>query len=311
MNLALLITPLARGAYFTETPAVAEAELRTVVGESPIEFRRIGGLDLLVFDAPPDHYGAIARLSVTQGLFRLLGDSLRPLDAAADFVLPEDLVSGDKYQGKTHELVTQLAINVGLAQLEAPAKTLLDPMAGRGTTLLWALRYGLDARGIERDANALEAFHRHVKKQTKLHRLKHVRRAGFVGTKNKDGVGKFERFDFGTNSLQLIAGDTRDAESLLARQRFDLLVTDLPYGVRFKGRQQRSALDILRETAQTWSERLRDGGAMVLIFNTYQPKPAELLELFEAQGLVHRVFSAPHRMSESIVRDLLVFQKPA
>jgi hypothetical protein len=49
---------------------------------------------------------------------------------------------------------------------------------------------------------------------------------------------------------------------------------------------------------------------MVLVFNSLQPKRAELCSLFVEQGLVLQDFSAPHRMSESILRDLLVFTKP-
>lgn len=46
---------------------------------------------------------------------------------------------------------------------------------------------------------------------------------------------------------------------------------------------------------------------MVLIFNALQPKRAELVEVFEGVGLTAQPFEAPHRMSESILRDLVVF----
>jgi len=49
---------------------------------------------------------------------------------------------------------------------------------------------------------------------------------------------------------------------------------------------------------------------MKLIFNRYQPKRDALIGAFVDRGLTLREFSAPHRMSESIERDLVVFYKP-
>ncbi|MEO1481788.1 MAG: hypothetical protein AAFU77_06760 [Myxococcota bacterium] len=288
---AALVSPLARGAYFQSTIEVATAEL--LAHGYDANHRRVGPFDF--FDVETDAPEALTRLSFVQGLFA----DREPLNVTPGFQLPSELVFGHKYPGKTHEIVTQLAINLALNFAAPGAKTLLDPMAGRGTTLSWAARYGLNARGIEKDESALDAFHAHVKKTTKLHRLKHKHEAGHVGRK---GHGRFTRYTFGENSMQLIAGDSRDASTLVGKQRFDLIVSDLPYGVRF----DREALEDL---APGWTARLKDRGAMVLIFNRNQPSRKALAELFGAQGLRCAAFEAPHRMSESIVRDLIVFTR--
>ncbi|MEO1271450.1 MAG: hypothetical protein AAFX99_25430, partial [Myxococcota bacterium] len=132
--------------------------------------------DSITADLPDDGLAVAARLACVQGMFRVdeVG-RLTPLDLQPDFRLPPSLVYGAKYRGKTHELVTQLALNVAVAHCRtgSPPQTLLDPMAGRGTTLLWGLRYGLHGRGIEQDQGALDDLHRHIKRQTKLHRIKH------------------------------------------------------------------------------------------------------------------------------------------
>ena len=91
----------------------------------------------------------------------------------------------------------------------------------------------------------------------------------------------------------------------------EINVTDLPYGVQhFTTEKTRNPLEVIRACAPGWVECLRPGGVMVLAFNHYQPKRPQLQRVFEEQGLEAQPFSAPHRMSEAILRDVLVMQKP-
>jgi hypothetical protein len=308
MKLKLLVSPLAKGAYFDAYLDVARAELRAHFPEIEAELEQVGGLDLLALELEEASLPAVARLSFVQGAFGDDSGRLVPLALRSDFLLPEAVVFGAKYQGKTNELVTQLAINVALrfCATRRPQKTLLDPMAGRGTTLLWGLRYGVDATGIEQDRDAPAALHNHLKKQAKLHRIKHKHQKGFVGRKQRSGRGAFALYEMAGHSLRFITGDSRRAPDLLGKQRFDLIVSDLPYGVRFKGASRRSPLELVAECAEGWLASLREGGAMVLVFNSYQPKREDLAQIFARPGFRIEGFSAPHRMSESIVRDLFV-----
>jgi hypothetical protein len=319
MKLKLLVTPLAKGAFYDAYLDVARAELAVhfpaLSAELAIE--QLGGLDFICAPFDADALPTLARLACVQGAFSEGDDgALRPLLLPSDLRLPEAWVYGVKYRGKTHELVTQLALNVALRCCESRPEgrggrplALLDPLAGKGTTLLWALRYGLNARGIELDPAAPDALHAHIKKQTKLHRLSHRHDKGSVGKRRKDGVGRFVQYELEQRSLRLITGDSRDAKSLLGGQRFDLLVSDLPYGVQFRREQRGGLRDLIADCAPGWVASLRDGGVAVLIFNNYQPTRAQLIELFEPLGCEVLDFSAPHRMSESIVRELLVLRR--
>lgn len=306
MRARILISPLARAAYFDAVFDVARAEL-TAIGVDTAELVVKGPFGFFEFSAGEEDLPPLARLSFAQGLFRVDGDVLVPLDIRPEFTWPEALVYGQKYQGKTNELVTQLAINIGLQNLSSRGTNirLLDPMAGRGTTLLWALRYGFDARGVEIDDKARELFHAHIKKQCKLARLKHRTESGRIGQEKKQG--KFVRFTFGDQTLTMVTGDSRLMD-WTENRRFDLIVTDLPYGIQHKGDERQSPLSVVEDCAPHWAKSLKAGGAMVLIFNTYQTKRADLAALFTEQGLEVQDFAAPHRMSESIVRDLIVFK---
>lgn len=307
MRIRVLISPLARAAWFDAYIEVARSELG-VCGFEAGAVVSAGGMEFLEVEAAQSDLKALARLSFAQGLFRVVNEALVPLDIAADFAWPEALVYGQKYQGKTNELMTQLAINVGLKHMSSDGKrvVLLDPMAGRGTTLMWALRYGFDARGIEIEDKSAEMFHAHLKKQCKLARIKHRTESGRIGQVKKQG--KFERFTFGDQKITMVNGDSRLAD-WAENRRFDLIVTDLPYGVQHKGDEKRSPLSVIEECAPHWAASLKAGGAMVLIFNTYQTKRTALEAMFEAQGLEARPFAVPHRMSESIIRDLIVFTR--
>lgn len=307
----LLISPLAKGAYFADYLEVARAELRVLAPTSTATLERVGPLDFIVADVPKERLPVVTRASFLQGLFEEVGAQLLPSELAPDFAHSEDLVFGSKYQGKTSELVTQLAINLAMSLCDRPPRSLLDPMAGQGTSLLWSLRYGLNARGVELETSALDALQRHFKKQAKLHKIKHQPSSGYVGTRNRKGWGRFVRYEVGGRYLQLIAGDSADAGTLLGGQRFDIVVADLPYGVQFRGRGPHGDLtDSVRRCATGWVASLRPGGSMTLIFNRYQPKRATLIDIFTSEGLKAEPFEAPHRMSESIVRDLLAFTKP-
>ena len=92
--------------------------------------------------------------------------------------------------------------------------------------------------------------------------------------------------------------------------RFDLIVSDIPYGIQFFGKgSQRNPLQLIKECAPNWIERLYPEGVIVIVFNSFQPKRKELINVFEQLNMEYINFQAPHRMSESIKRDLVVFKK--
>lgn len=316
---ALLISPRAEAAFFAETVKVAREELSGVAGTRIIGERRHGAM--LFFDlALEEGAGEAAlwdlmRLSCAQGLFRRAGAALEPLDRTAGFALHPDFVWGEKYRGKTSETLTQLLINLCLQQMPGRGPgglRLLDPMAGRGTSLLWAIRYGMRAVGIEQDPQALAELRRGLKKWTKLHRQKHKLAEGWVRKTNRAGTGKYIDFTAEGTTLRLLTGPTAEVEPLTQRKPFDLIVTDLPYGVEHRGgAESRSPLDTVAEAAPGWARALAPGGAMAIAFNRYLPRRAELEAAFEGLGLEVVPRDVSHRMSEAILRDVLVLARPA
>jgi SAM-dependent methyltransferase len=312
MKLALLISPEAKSAYFKDYLDVATQELSAVLPGMAAQHRQVGALEFLELECEEAVLPTLARLSFVQGMFSIDGPQLTPLVVTTGFTGHEDFVFGSKYKGKTNERLTQLLINLGLAAIGAGSGEnvkLLDPMCGRGTTLLWAMRYGIKARGIEQDVKALADVHQSLKKWSKLHRQKHQLREGSIGKADKKGIGKFLEYTTEEGAMKMVIGDARNAYDLYKGEKFDLLVSDLPYGVQhFASDGARNPLAVLEASAMQWEQCLKPGGAIVLAFNTYIPKRRDLVAAFTRAGLTAQPFTAPHRMSESIVRDVVVFR---
>jgi hypothetical protein len=312
---SLLVSPAAKGAFFGDTLDVARVEVSGVTGDRAITHRRCGAMDFLEVDVAASEHRQLARLACIHGVFNRDQGGLQPLAIDPGFVLHEDFVFGGKYRGKTHELLTQLLINTGLryAALDSPRGiSLLDPMCGRATTLLWALRYGIDAGGVEQDVDALADIRRHLRKWSKIHRQKHRLDEGRIKTgEQRRDSHRFLHCEIAGARLRVVAGDSSHAPVLLNGQRFDLIVSDLPYGIAHQGRGgARNPLEVIQACAPAWRECLKPGGAMVLAFNANLPRRHQLIAALEQPDLVLQEFSMPHRVSESILRDVVVFTRP-
>ena len=76
----------------------------------------------------------------------------------------DDLLTIQKYAGKTNEQFTKLLLNVTLLASNHAGRmldrrlTVLDPLCGRGTTLNQALMYGYDAIGIDTDGKDFDVY---------------------------------------------------------------------------------------------------------------------------------------------------------
>jgi len=316
-KLALLISPRAKGAYFNDIIDVAKAELAWLIGvDKTVTHNKIGAMEFLEVETEGNdaQLVSLSALSFVYGIFEYQDNRLVPLAIEPKFKLHEDFVFGSKFKGKTNEILTQLLINIGLQSIQykkiADVK-LLDPMCGRATTLLWGMRYGMKTKGIEQDSKALDDIRLNVKKWCKVHRQKHQFKDGFVGGKATKGkTGRFIEFTADDASMRVITGDAANAASLLKNEKFNLIVTDLPYGIQhFTTSKTRNPLEVLRACAKDWVESLKPGGVMVLAFNRNIPRRKDLMEVFTEHSLKPMEFTAPHQMSESIVRDILVLTK--
>ena len=174
MTYAILFHPGHNRVYFDTSVALSAAEFAVVGAKMPakpenIRVEEIEGLAFLLFDTADALREAdtdiLSDLSFLYGIFEVLPDGLmRPVrKTRTDFV--DDSISQIlKYTGKTNEIFTRMLINIAAYSLDEMPKDrpirLLDPIAGKGTTLYEGLVKGYDTAGIEiGDTVVNEAFH--------------------------------------------------------------------------------------------------------------------------------------------------------
>jgi SAM-dependent methyltransferase len=320
---------------------IAELQVldRTLLGGvvTAVSRDEIGGVAYLVVDtAVPltaDHLAVVANLSSLHALFEREGDLLRPCPLAPLARADDDIVTIQRYAGKTNEAFTHLLVNVALAEsgdaftrlLAGERVHLLDPACGRGTSLNRAVVYGMDATGIELDQRDVEAYTTFLLTWMKDKRLKHQLQQARL-RKGRDTPAHRITVTYGQGKdraahhvVDVIHDDTLNARTHLGARTMDLLVCDLPYGVQHgsqpdTGRLERGPGGLLRRALPVWLDLLRPGAAMALGWNRKTLPRAELVELVTASGFELRVdpddSSFAHRVDRSIHRDVLVAARP-
>ena len=334
MRYAILVSPSTNRVYAQSASALAMAELQVVSSDvlggalSDVQEQTLGSVRYITFSAPALDELAINWLSNLAATFALFGldegGKLTPLELQRWDQLDSDLVSIQKYAGKTNEAFTKLLFNVTLAAsafaLEKARRPLsvLDPLCGRGTTLNQALMYGCHATGVELDRKDFEAYALFIQRWVKDKRLKHTAVTGQVkGHPKLDlelGVTK-ERYKAG-DSLRVtyVSADTHAVADVFQPRSFDLIVTDAPYGVQHGAQSgdaiSRKPLELLTSAIPIWRAALRPGGAVGIAWNNLVARREKLAQLLADNGLevrdspAHRSFE--HRVDNSIQRDFIV-----
>ena len=328
----VLLAPAANRVYAGEADVLAAAELQIChPGDLTVEPVVVAGVDYLSVTAEDLDPDVVAGQSASLALFERStddrGDLLRPIELPTTDWLDDDLVTIPKYPGKTNEQFTRLLTNVTLAAVrrDPGPREVLDPMAGRGTTLMTAWLMGHDGFGVEADPKSLEAMSAYLKTWLRRKRLKHtadttpVRREGRAIGKRFDATLRLP--DRRELVMATFTGDARDSGRLWGRRKFDAIVTDAPYGVVHgatveagKGKRDRSPAGLLADALPIWAGQLRPGGALGLSWNTHGLAREQLAGLMAAQGL-DVMDEGPwlqfsHRVDSSIQRDLMVGVKP-
>lgn len=322
----MLRNPSSNRVYAGESAKLSAAELRaTAAFASEIAEESIAGIGYLGFDAEPLGDASaeiVAAQSACLALFqREASGLLRPFALPNPFVIDDDLVTIPKYQGKTNAQFTRLLLNVTLAAVAREPdgrRQVLDPMAGRGTTLSAALMAGHDAYGIEADTKAFEQFVSFYKTYLRRKRLKHT---ADVRPVRRDGKSLGRRFDAaievptGTLTVAAYTGDARSSAELFGKKRFDAIVTDAPYGVAHGASTEtgrdRSPAVLLRAAIPVWARQLKHGGALGISWNTFGLPREDLASLLANAGLaVVDDGGFEHRVDSSIKRDLIVAVSP-
>lgn len=335
----ILLAPSANRVYAADTPRLAEAELRAMatgfgLTEPVVSATRVAGVDYLELrtGAPLDRDAllVLSGLSATHAIFRREADLLAPVALERRAPYPSDLVTIQKYQGKTNEQWTRLLLNVTAAATRDPRRLLdgslhvLDPMCGRGTTLNIALSLGLDVTGVDLDTKDFQAYAAFIKTWMRQHRLKHSADESTLRTSGRSR-GRQLQIEVAASKEALKAGDsqrvtylstdTTDVDGLIRARSVDVIVTDTPYGVQHGShgdRLARSPLDLLDRALPHWLRLLRTGGAVGLSYNRHVAPRDDLVALLSAHGLTP-VDGPPdafrHRVDASIDRDLVVARK--
>jgi SAM-dependent methyltransferase len=335
---AVMIYPSANRVYADASVRLLASELRVfndaVLGGrvGGIAETDIGGVPYVTFTAPelsePD-VAALSNLSALYALFEVRGELLRPVPLHRLDVFDSDLLTIQKYSGKTNELFTKLVLNVTALSTDRPGLAgrlkVLDPMAGRGTTLHQAMMYDYDASGIDLDGKDFDEYSRFVRTWLKNKRIKHeadvvpIRRNHTQLGKRLDvtlGVTK-ERYKAGdVLRLSFVHGDTTRAAEFFRAGTFDVIVTDAPYGVQHGSRAERltrDPTDLIRQAAPGWAKVLRPGGALGISWNTHVAARADLARVLADAGLTvldaEPYLGFQHRVDQAIVRDVLVARK--
>jgi SAM-dependent methyltransferase len=340
----ILVHPSANRVYAASSPALLRAEL-AIFGAalsaelSGIEEVELGGVGYVRFtSSAPLGESDLALLSNLSSLYALfeLGDGvLRPVTVTPLAKADSDLLTIQKYAGKTNESFTKLLLNVTLLATADPAglladkpKYLLDPLCGRGTTLNQAIMYGLHATGLDVDAKDFEAYEAFIKTWLRNKRVKHTADSGPL-RRNKVRLGRRLDIEYALNKEAYKTGDTRKltyfqadtltTDEVLRANSFDVIVTDAPYGVQHGSHReaglQRSPRDLLAAAVPVWTRVLRPGGALGISWNTTVLPREELVEVLRKAGLDVREGGPwtefAHRVDQAILRDLVVAAKPA
>jgi SAM-dependent methyltransferase len=337
---ALLLRASGNRVYGEAAPALATAELgvlgRHAVEATSIDRASIAGVDYLVLEVEAglddDATAVLATLSGLHAAYAIDDDGrFRPVPLHPRRYLDEDIVTIQRYPGKTNEAFAHLLVNVGLAAgdttlrrwLEGERLRLLDPVCGRGSTLNRAALLGIDAYGIEVDRREVAAYETFLTTWLKDKRLKHAvaratMRKGRPVPAHRLTITYGASKDRATHrTIEVVTDDSRSARDHHKARSVDLLVGDLPYGVQHGAREgdarSRGPETFLADALPVWRDVLRPGGGLALAFNRRTLRRADLVDLAASAGL--DVSGAGddgfvHRVDRSITRDVLVGRRP-
>jgi hypothetical protein len=348
---ALLLRPAANRLYSKGAAALNTAEL-SVLDERGLNGALlavaptvIGGVEYVRFDTrdvlSADDVAHLSNLSSAFALFRIADDTslvpvaLTPVTLTPVAHLDDDLLTIQRYKGKTNEQFTKLLFNVTLSvsahARDWPGRRLriLDPVCGRGTSLNQGLVYGFDVDGIEIDRTAYDAYRTFLVTWLKDKRFKHqvhtmpLRRDGKIAGRRMEVVFARDKDEYKADDVQrvrLANDDTTQAGEHYRKPVFDAVVADLPYGVQHASRARPEARtrhpeELLDAALDGWIGAMKPGAAIGLSWNSRVLARADLVGLLARHGLAvctgdaYEQFS--HRVDHAITRDLAVAVKPA
>jgi hypothetical protein len=312
---------------------IAMAELDVVLSGAhaasgtEIDIVEDGRTSYLRFDHDGDRGALIESLSMLSATAAVFLEhsptSLEPLSLENGLRFGTEVVTAQRYKGKTSERLTRLMLNVaraGDASKDVKARSLIDPMCGRGTTLNWALLYGIPAVGLDIDANALDDYATFLQQWAQGNRYPHriqryrkpsdPRHFDFTVARDREELEAKSKPDIRTFNVPA------DVEGL-AVGKASMIVSDLPYGVQHRARtggQKKisSVADLVESVSERWPEWIRTGGSAALSWNVKTLSKPDLIAILHAAGFAestNRGFE--HQVDRTILRDVVAANRVA
>lgn len=280
----------------------------------------------------------LSRLSFVFAIFKLTRingqNYFSPMAKYAYEYVDQKISSLLKYPGKTNELFTKMMINVALLSSDFNATDkiqLLDPVAGKGTTLFEGLVYGFDVMGIEIDPKSTHATGIFFKKYLETERYKHISNTRRVYGRSKADAIYIHEFDYAISKEEyksdalrkkfgIVTGSSSEASKYFKKESFHVVVGDLPYGIAHGNSLDKKAASITRNPSEMltlclpeWHQILKKGGVLVIAWNAFVISKQKLEAIFLANGF-HVFTESPyndfeHLVDKSIKRDIIVAKK--
>ena len=338
---AILYNPGHNRVYFETSLSLAVSEFYIAAEKFSTQFehvqhQNIFDIDYLTFETSrplslPD-VKIVSDLSFVYALFEMQNINnevyLKPIRKANENFVDESMSTILKYTGKTNEIFTRMMINVAYySQNNTGAIRLLDPIAGKGTTLYEGLIKGYNVYGIEIGESIVNESHHFVKRFLETARYKFEYASLKISGQNKSFSALRHTFvtaktkeDFkskNTKIIEMIAGNSLYANKYYKKNFFDVIVGDLPYGVQHGNVTNEKQSSITRNPAEllhaclpAWLEVLKPNGVIVLAWNSNVLPRQKMEQLFAARGLAVKnsdvYLSFEHKVDQSIMRDMIV-----
>ncbi|MBN2280703.1 MAG: hypothetical protein JXQ65_08985 [Candidatus Marinimicrobia bacterium] len=348
MNKYLILQhPGANSAYYTSSEELALAELqiacnRLQTRSEKIQAEEIADLRYLTFEVETEltesDIKILSRLSFFFALFQQVNSNdpmlLRPIARAPFEFVDEKISSLLKYAGKTNVQFTRMMVNVALLSSDFHYEDrirLLDPVAGKATTMFEGIIQGFNVFGVEIEHKSVHEatifFKKYLEREKFIHTFDKHKSGGNqkteIITQYKFSYAKTrEEFDVEeTNKkFQMICGNSQNVSDYFKNESMHLIVGDLPYGIahgntvgkKFKS-VTRNPSELLDLSLPDWYKLLIPGGVIVVAWNSYVVGFDILNEIFKKNGF--RVLDAEpytkfeHLVDKSIRRDIVVAKK--
>jgi SAM-dependent methyltransferase len=344
MKYAILYNPGHNRVYYETSLKLSAAELQIVSQKISVEIKNIQqknmyGIDYLIFETDyalsQTDIKIVSDLSFIYALFEIEDINgqiyLKPILKTKEAFVDESISTILKYTGKTNEIFTRMMINVAVySQDNDQDIRLLDPVAGKGTTLYEGLVKGHHVYGIEISDHVVNESYHFIKRFLETARYKFHCDSIKISGPNKSFSALRHTFEIAktkenwkrkdTKIMELVAGDSRYADQYYKKNFFDIIVGDLPYGVQHGNvtNQKQSSFtrnpsELLNICLPSWFKVLKPGGIIVLAWNCNVLSRQKMEQLLQKYGLTVKNDSLylqfEHRVDQAILRDIIVARK--